>query len=72
MLTGVTVRWRCKIARAFKNKKVSKAALVLAAIYKKYGVFKYQKVLQCGNGPEFKSDATYLLEKDNADLPAQS
>ena len=51
---------------------MSKAALVLAAIYKKYGVFKYQKVLQCGNGPEFKSDATYLLEKDNADLPAQS
>ena len=45
MLTGVTVRSRRKIARAFKNKKVSKAAFVLAVLYKKHGVFKYQKVL---------------------------
>ena len=41
---------------------------MLEAIYKKGGVFKYPKVFQCDNGPEFKNEVIYLLEKHNFDI----
>ena len=41
---------------------------MLEAIYKKGGVFKYPRVFQCGNGPEFKSEMARLLEKHNFDI----
>ena len=41
---------------------------VLEAIYKKGGVFKYPKVIQCNNGSEFKNEVTELLEKHNVDI----
>ena len=31
-------------------------------------MFKYPKVFQCDNGPEFKSEVTKLLKKPNADI----
>ena len=31
-------------------------------------MFKYPKVFQCDNGPEFKSEVTNLLEKHNIDI----
>ena len=37
-------------------------------IYKKGGAFKYPKVFQCDNGPEFKGEAAKLLEKHNVDI----
>ena len=43
-------------------------AFVLEAIYKKGGVFKYPKMFQCDNGPEFKNEVTKLLEKYNAEI----
>ena len=30
-------------------------------------MFKYPKVFECDNGPEFKSEVTKLLEKHNVD-----
>ena len=36
--------------------------------WKKGGVFKYPKLFQCGNGPEFKSEVTKFLEKQNVDI----
>ena len=41
ILTGVDVASRHKIVRVLKIKKLSEAAFVLEAIYKKGGVFKY-------------------------------
>ena len=41
---------------------------MLKAIYKKGGVFKYPKVFQCDNGPEFKSDTAKLFGKHNFDI----
>ena len=41
---------------------------MLGAIYKKDGTFKYPKVLQIDNGPEFKGEATKLFEKHNVDI----
>ena len=51
-----------------KTKKSSELAFVLKAKYKKGGVFKYPKVFQCDNGPEFKNEVTKLLEKHNVDI----
>ena len=48
--------------------KASEVSFVLEATYKKGGVFKYPKVLQCNNGPEFKIDVTKFLEKHNVDI----
>ena len=42
--------------------------VVLGAIHKKGGAFKYPKVFQCDNGPEFRREATKLLEKHNNDI----
>ena len=40
----------------------------MEAIYKKGGVFKHPRVLQCDNWSEFKNEVTKLLEKHNADI----
>ena len=40
----------------------------MEAIYKKGAVFKYRKVFDCDNGPEFKSDMTKLLEKHKVEV----
>ena len=37
-------------------------------MYKKGGTFKYPKVFQRNNGPEFKGEVTKLLEKHNLDI----
>ena len=55
ILTGIDVASRHKVARPLKIKKSREVAFVLEAIYKKGGMFKYPKVFQCDNGPEFKS-----------------
>ena len=68
VLTGIDIASRYKVARALKTKKSSEVAFVLEAIYKKGGVFKYPKVFQCDNGPEFKNKVTKLLEKHNAGI----
>ena len=68
ILTGIDVASRYKVARSLRTKKSSEVAFVLEAIYKKGGVFKYPKVFQCDNGPEFKNEVTYLLEKHNFDI----
>ena len=57
-----------KVARLLRTKNSSKVAFVLEAIYKKGGVFKYPRVLQCENGFEFKNEVTKLFEKHNADI----
>ena len=56
------------IARPLRTKKSSEVAFVLEAIYKKGGVFKYPKTLQCDNGSEFKNEETKFLEKHNVDI----
>ena len=43
-------------------------AFVLKAVYKKRGVPKYPRVIQCDNRPEFKSEVTKLLEKHNVKI----
>ena len=68
ILTGIDVASRYKVARLLRTKKSSKAAFMLEAIYKKGGVSKYPKVLQCDDGPEFKNEVTRLLEKHNVDI----
>ena len=68
ILTGVHVASRYKVTRALRSKKATEVSFGLEAIYKKGGVFKYPKVLQCDNGCEFKSDVTKLLEKHNVDI----
>ena len=68
ILTGIDVASRYKTARHLKTKKSSEVAFLLEAIYKKSGVFKYPKAVQCDNGSEFKNEVTKLLEKHNADI----
>ena len=67
ILTGIDVASRYTVARALRTKKSSKAAFVLESMYKEGGVFKYPKVCQCDNGPEFKNEGAKLLEKHNVD-----
>ena len=54
-LIGVNIASRCKGTGAFKTNKTSRVVFVLEVIYKKVGMFKYPKVLQCDNGNEFQS-----------------
>ena len=68
ILTGVDVASKYKVARALKNKKSNDVSLVLEAIYKNGGMFKYPKVFKYDNGSEFKNDVTKLLEKLNVDV----
>ena len=62
ILTGIDVASRYKVNRPLRTKKSSKVAFVLEAIYKKCGVFKYRKVFQCDNEPEFKNEVRTLFE----------
>ena len=41
---------------------------MLEAIYQKGGLFKYPKVFQCDNEPEFKSDVMKLLKQQYVDI----
>ena len=59
---------RYKAAKALRTTKRSKVAFALETIYRKGGVFKYPKVFQCDNGPEFKIKAIKLLEKHNVHI----
>ena len=68
ILTGIDVAPRYEVARPLITKKSSEVAFMWEAIYKKGGLFKYQKVLQCDNGSEFKTEVTKLLEKHNVDI----
>ena len=68
ILTGINVASRYKFTESLRTKQSGEAAFVLEAIYKKGGVFKYPKVFQCDNGPEFKNEVTKLLEKHNVDI----
>ena len=63
VLTVIDVASRYKVARAHRTKKSSEVAFVLESVYKKGGAFKYPKVFQCDNEPEFKNEVTKLLEK---------
>ena len=67
ILIGVDVASRYKVARPLRTKKASEVAFVSEAIYNRGGMFKYSKVFQCDNGPEFKRDVTKLHEKHNVD-----
>ena len=68
ILTSIDLASRYKVARPLRTKKSSKVAFILEAIYKKCGVFKYPKVFQCDNVPEFKNEVTKLLENHIADI----
>ena len=68
ILTGIGVASIYKAASPLRTKNSSKVAFVLGMIYKKGGAFKYPKVFQCDNGPEFKGEAAKLLEKHNVDI----
>ena len=65
ILTSINVASRYKFARSLKNKKPTKLAFVLEVVYKKSGVLKYPRVIQCDNGSEFKDEVTKLLQKHN-------
>ena len=67
ILTGIDLASRYTVARALRTKKSSKATFVLESVYKEGGVFKYPKVCQCDNEPEFKNEGANLLEKHNVD-----
>ena len=51
-----------------KTAKTGKVALLLVAIYKKGGLFKYPNIFKCDNVTEFNSDVTKLLEKQNGEI----
>ena len=68
ILTGIGAASIYKVAKPLRTKNSSKVAFVLGVIYKKGGAFKYPKVFQCDNGPEFKGEAAKLLEKHNVDI----
>ena len=56
LLIGIDVASRYKVTKPLMSKKSSELALVLGAIYKKGGNFKYSEVFQCDNGGEFKDE----------------
>ena len=68
ILTGIDIASRYKVARSLRTIKSREVAFVLKATYKKGSVFKYPKVFQCDNGPEFKNEVTKLLEKHIVDI----
>ena len=68
ILTGIDVASRYKVARYLRTKQASEVAFVLEAIYKKGGVFKYPKTLQCDNGSELKNEVIKLIEKHNVEI----
>ena len=72
VLTDVDVASRYKVARSLRTTKSGKVVIVMGAIYKKSGVFKYQKVFQCDNGFKFKSDWRRFFEKADAELRTET
>ena len=58
ILTGIDVASTYKFARLLKTKKPTELAFVLEAVYKKSGVIKYPREIQCDNWPEFKGEVT--------------
>ena len=54
ILIGIDAGSRYQVARPLKTKKSREVAFVLQAIYKKGGVFKYQKAFQCDNVQSLK------------------
>ena len=58
ILTGIDVASTYKFARLLKTKKPTELAFVLEAVYKKSGVIKYPREIQCDNRPEFKGEVT--------------
>ena len=68
ILTSIDVASRYQLFRPLRTKTSRKFAFVLEAIYKNGGVFKYPKVFQCDDGPEFKNEVTKFLEKHNVDI----
>ena len=68
VLTGIDVASRYKIATVLRTKKSSELAFVFEVKYKKDGIYKYPKVFQCDNGPEFKSEVKKLLEKHKVEI----
>ena len=68
ILTTIDVASRYKVSRSLRTKKSGKVVFILETIYKKGDVFKYPKVFQCDNGPEFKNEVTKLLEKHDVDI----
>ena len=71
LLSGVDVASRYRVTKPVTTKKLSEIAFVLGAIYMKGGPFKYPKVIQIDNGPEFKGEVTKLFEKHNVDIEEQ-
>ena len=61
LLSGVDVASRYRVTKPVTTKKLSEVAFVLGAIYMKGGPFKYLKVIQIDNGPEFKGEVTKLI-----------
>ena len=68
ILTGIDVASRYKVARSLRTKKSSEVAFVLEAIYKKDGMFKYPRDVQCDNRSEFKNEVKQLLEKHSVEI----
>ena len=64
ILTDVDIASRYKTAGPLGPRNQARLYLY----WKKGGVFKYPKLFQCGNGPEFKSEVTKFLEKQNVDI----
>ena len=58
ILTSIDVASTYKFARLLKTKKPTELAFVLEAVYKKSGVIKYPREIQCDNWPEFKGEVT--------------
>ena len=54
MLTGVDATSRCKVARPLRMKEATKDAILLEAVYKKSGAFKYSKYFNIKMGLSLK------------------
>ena len=54
MLTGVDATSRCKVARPLRMKEATKDAILLEAVYKKSGAFKYSKYFDVKMGLSLK------------------
>ena len=68
ILTDIDVASRYKVARSLRTKISSEVAFVLEAIYKKDGMFKYPRDVQCDNRSEFKNEVKQLLEKHSVEI----
>ena len=62
ILAGIYATSRYKVVRLLRTKQAADIAEMIADIYK-VGPLTYPKIVQCGNGSEFKGDVTKMLEK---------